>query len=93
MTANGLESKCDLLRSLHRPAAPLVLPNAWDAATAQAWPPRSATLTARLPQRAQPRVISVPGGRRHHDPVPAHIAPPLSLGESARPQAGEMKRP
>jgi 2-methylisocitrate lyase-like PEP mutase family enzyme len=36
MTANGLESKCDLLRSLHRPAAPLVLPNAWDAATARA---------------------------------------------------------
>jgi 2-methylisocitrate lyase-like PEP mutase family enzyme len=36
MTANGLESKCELLRSLHRPTAPLVLPNAWDAATARA---------------------------------------------------------
>ena len=35
-TANGLESKCDLLRSLHRPGTPLVLPNAWDAATAKA---------------------------------------------------------
>jgi 2-methylisocitrate lyase-like PEP mutase family enzyme len=33
---NDLESKCDLLRSLHRPGAPLVLPNAWDAATARA---------------------------------------------------------
>lgn len=32
----GLEPRCDLLRSLHRPGAPLVLPNAWDAATARA---------------------------------------------------------
>src|ERR1700754_3214427 len=31
-----LQSQCDLLRSLHRPGAPLVLPNAWDAATARA---------------------------------------------------------
>src|SRR5205823_14702045 len=35
-TANGLGSRCDLLRSLHRPGDPLVLPNAWDAATARA---------------------------------------------------------
>ncbi len=34
--ANGLGSRCDLLRSLHRPGAPLVLPNAWDAASAKA---------------------------------------------------------
>jgi 2-methylisocitrate lyase-like PEP mutase family enzyme len=34
--ASSLEQKCDLLRSLHRPGAPLVLPNAWDAATAKA---------------------------------------------------------
>jgi 2-methylisocitrate lyase-like PEP mutase family enzyme len=31
-----LESQCDLLRSLHRPGAPLLLPNAWDVATARA---------------------------------------------------------
>jgi 2-methylisocitrate lyase-like PEP mutase family enzyme len=31
-----LQSQCDLLRSLHRPGAPLVLPNAWDVATARA---------------------------------------------------------
>jgi 2-methylisocitrate lyase-like PEP mutase family enzyme len=31
-----LESRCDLLRSLHRPGDPLVLPNAWDVATAKA---------------------------------------------------------
>src|SRR5262245_57676294 len=31
-----LESRCDLLRSLHRPGNPLLLPNAWDAATARA---------------------------------------------------------
>jgi 2-methylisocitrate lyase-like PEP mutase family enzyme len=32
----ALESRCDLLRSLHRPGAPLLLPNAWDVATARA---------------------------------------------------------
>ena len=31
-----VESRCDLLRSLHRPGAPLLLPNAWDVATARA---------------------------------------------------------
>jgi 2-methylisocitrate lyase-like PEP mutase family enzyme len=34
--AADLEAKCELLRSLHRPGSPLLLPNAWDAATAQA---------------------------------------------------------
>src|SRR5215218_1875235 len=34
--AGDLESRCDLLRSLHRPGAPLLLPNAWDVATARA---------------------------------------------------------
>jgi 2-methylisocitrate lyase-like PEP mutase family enzyme len=32
----GLDSRCDLLRSLHRPGEPLLLPNAWDVATARA---------------------------------------------------------
>jgi 2-methylisocitrate lyase-like PEP mutase family enzyme len=31
-----LQSQCDLLRSLHRPGAPLLLPNVWDVATAKA---------------------------------------------------------
>jgi 2-methylisocitrate lyase-like PEP mutase family enzyme len=31
-----LQSRCDLLRSLHRPGEPLLLPNAWDLATARA---------------------------------------------------------
>src|SRR3954447_18089183 len=31
-----LQSRCDLLRSLHTPGAPLLLPNAWDVATAKA---------------------------------------------------------
>ncbi|HEY1713504.1 MAG TPA: isocitrate lyase/phosphoenolpyruvate mutase family protein [Solirubrobacteraceae bacterium] len=31
-----LQSQCDLLRSLHRPGAPLLLPNAWDVVTARA---------------------------------------------------------
>jgi 2-methylisocitrate lyase-like PEP mutase family enzyme len=32
----GLQSRCDLLRSLHRPGTPLLLPNAWDVASARA---------------------------------------------------------
>jgi 2-methylisocitrate lyase-like PEP mutase family enzyme len=31
-----LQSRCDMLRSLHRPGAPLLLPNVWDVATARA---------------------------------------------------------
>src|SRR3954447_13513287 len=31
-----LQSRCDKLRSLHRPGAPLLLPNVWDVATARA---------------------------------------------------------
>src|SRR5262245_6016777 len=31
-----LQSRCDRLRSLHRPGTPLLLPCAWDAATAKA---------------------------------------------------------
>jgi len=34
--AADLHSRCDLLRSLHRPGEPLLLPNAWDVATARA---------------------------------------------------------
>lgn len=34
--ATDLQGQCDLLRSLHRPGAPLLLPNAWDVATAKA---------------------------------------------------------
>src|SRR3569833_165816 len=31
-----LQRRCDLLRSLHRPGTPLLLPTAWDVATARA---------------------------------------------------------
>jgi 2-methylisocitrate lyase-like PEP mutase family enzyme len=31
-----VQNRCDQLRSLHRPGAPLLLPNVWDAATARA---------------------------------------------------------
>src|ERR1700757_2943950 len=34
--ATDLQSRCDLLRSLHRRGDPLLLPNAWDVATAKA---------------------------------------------------------
>jgi 2-methylisocitrate lyase-like PEP mutase family enzyme len=33
---SDVESRCDVLRSLHRPGEPLLLPNAWDVATARA---------------------------------------------------------
>src|ERR687884_1696332 len=33
--ATDLGSRCDVLRSLQRPGAPLLLPNAWDAASAR----------------------------------------------------------
>jgi 2-methylisocitrate lyase-like PEP mutase family enzyme len=33
---SDLQGRCDMLRSLHRPGAPLLLPNAWDVATARA---------------------------------------------------------
>jgi 2-methylisocitrate lyase-like PEP mutase family enzyme len=36
LPAPDLQSRCDLLRSLHRPGDPLLLPNAWDVATARA---------------------------------------------------------
>ena len=37
MTAtDDLAGRCELLRSLHRPGTPLVLPNAWDVASARA---------------------------------------------------------
>src|SRR5690349_3271453 len=36
MAAEGLASECERLRSLQVPGEPLVLPNAWDAATARA---------------------------------------------------------
>jgi len=31
-----VQSRCELLRSLHRPGDPLLLPNVWDVATAKA---------------------------------------------------------
>ena len=34
--ATDLQRRCDELRSLHRPGEPLLLPNAWDVATARA---------------------------------------------------------
>ena len=34
--STDLQNQCDLLRSLHRPGDPLLLPNAWDVATARA---------------------------------------------------------
>src|SRR5438876_10522008 len=34
MTSNQVGDRCDVLRSLHGPGTPLLLPNAWDVASA-----------------------------------------------------------
>ncbi len=36
MSADTVLKKCELLRSLHRPGKPLILPNAWDVSSARA---------------------------------------------------------
>ena len=36
LPGGDLRSRCELLRSLHRPGTPLLLPNAWDVPTARA---------------------------------------------------------
>ena len=36
LSGPDLQDRCELLRSLHRPGTPLLLPNAWDVATARA---------------------------------------------------------
>src|SRR4051794_23310894 len=36
MTSSELQERCDRLRSLHVPGEPLLLPNAWDVASARA---------------------------------------------------------
>lgn len=35
MRASALQQKCELLRALHRPGEPLILPNAWDVSSAR----------------------------------------------------------
>ena len=67
-----LQSRCDLLRSLHRPGRPLPLPNAWDAATARAVVaagfPVVATASGGVPPRSAIRITRV---RRGDEMLPA----------------------
>src|SRR6516164_2633145 len=63
--ANDLGSRCDLLRSLHRPGAPLVLPNAWDAATARA------VAAAGFPAVATTSAVAAALGYDDHEGAPA----------------------
>jgi 2-methylisocitrate lyase-like PEP mutase family enzyme len=61
-----LQSRCDLLRSLHRPGAPLLLPNVWDVATA------SAVVAAGFPVVATGSVaVAAALGYEDHE-APAH---------------------
>ena len=65
-----LQSRCDVLRSLHRPGSPLLLPNAWDAATARA------VVAAGFPVVAtgSVAVAAVLGYEDHHAPADAMLA-------------------
>ena len=61
-----LQSRCELLRSLHRPGAPLLLPNAWDVATAKA------VVAAGFPVVAtSSRAIAAMLGHEDHEGAPA----------------------
>jgi 2-methylisocitrate lyase-like PEP mutase family enzyme len=61
-----LRSRCDLLRSLHRPGAPLLLPNAWDVATARA------VIAAGFPVVATTSVgVAAALGHEDHEHAPA----------------------
>src|SRR4051794_2517606 len=65
-STSDLERRCDLLRSLHRPGAPLLLPNAWDAATARA------VVAAGFPVVATTRGgVAPPLGCEDHEGAPA----------------------
>jgi 2-methylisocitrate lyase-like PEP mutase family enzyme len=61
-----LNSRCDLLRSLHRPGAPVLLPNSWDVATARA------VVAAGFPVVATTSVgVAVTLGHEDHERAPA----------------------
>jgi 2-methylisocitrate lyase-like PEP mutase family enzyme len=61
-----LQSRCDRLRSLHRPGDPLLLPNAWDVATARA------VVTAGFPVVATTSVgVAAALGYEDHERAPA----------------------
>src|SRR3954453_2868593 len=61
-----LQSRCDLLRSLQRTGAPLLLPNAWDVATARA------VVAAGFPVVATPSAGVAPTlGYEDHEGAPA----------------------
>src|SRR3954470_479484 len=63
---SDLQSRCDLLRSLHQPGAPLLLPNAWDVATARA------VVAAGFPVVATTSAgVAAPRGYEHREGAPA----------------------
>src|SRR5690242_21234174 len=65
--AVDLSGECQLLRSLHRPGAPLLLPNAWDVATARA------VVAAGFPVVATSSgAIAATLGYDDHEGAPAH---------------------
>jgi integrase len=77
-----LRSRCDLLRSLHRPGAPLLLPNAWDVATASGG--RSRVPGGRDDERLFPSAINTP---LDPDNVRTRMLKPL-VEEAGAPWAG-----
>src|SRR3954451_3077337 len=64
--ATDLPRRCDLLRSLHTPGAPLLLPNAWDVATP------GAVVAARFPVVATTSAgVAATLGYEDHEGAPA----------------------
>jgi 2-methylisocitrate lyase-like PEP mutase family enzyme len=79
-----LQSRCDLLRSLHVPSRPLLLPNAWDAATARA------VVTAGFPVVATTSAgITAALGYQDREPAIADLA---ELGVARISWAGSLYR-
>src|SRR3954471_24507929 len=71
--APELQGRCDLLRSLHRPGAPLLLPNAWDVATARA------VVAAGFPVVATTSGgVAAALGHEDHEHAPAAKSPPAA---------------
>jgi 2-methylisocitrate lyase-like PEP mutase family enzyme len=74
-----LQKQCGVLRSLHRPGAPLVLPNAWDVATAKA------VVAAGFPVVATTSGgVAAALGFEDHEAAPAHemLAAAARIGAS-----------
>ena len=79
-----LQNQCDLLRSLHRPGAPLLLPNAWDVATARAVVAAGFTVVA----TTSVGVAATLGYADHEAPADEMVAAAARIARSVEVQKG-----